>query len=421
RSLDRSMSREMTFLYDLSVATLDRALPILIERLLAAGLAPVFVVDELDKVDQLSQRIVKMVHYLKKLVAERAFFCFLTDRSYFEEMTQRGASRPYPVEYTYFTHRLFVTYQPRDFHAYLDELLLLPQPATPPGPPAAAPAPEVPRDVAIAQEGEVSEDETDRLFLSFVLLHQSQMHALDLHRRLAALNDGKDNVDLHPGEVRDRTSFMAAVIMQLAIEIVFEDPVLLDRLNREPEFGRLVNDALYYLSRCWACDPEIDLGDASEAKFCSYLEGRMGLEEEEEDDPTERAPVSAGNVKLLLGKVRELALLLSDRGRYGNAFQTLNRRREARGEKKIDASVMDLLSGSLGLPLLRQGDTWKFTWRFDSDGIPIESAVPEAAPSAALASAAEPASREVSSGSLDWKVYTDFIENFAKTLEDLTL
>ena len=82
-------------------------------------LAPVFVVDELDKVTGLSTRIVSMVHHLKKLVAENAFFCFLTNRSYFEEMLAESSGRPYPVEYTYYTHRLFVVFSPEDFERYL--------------------------------------------------------------------------------------------------------------------------------------------------------------------------------------------------------------------------------------------------------------------------------------------------------------
>ena len=40
RAQDRSISRETVFLFDFSIGTLDRALPILIERLLAAGIAP---------------------------------------------------------------------------------------------------------------------------------------------------------------------------------------------------------------------------------------------------------------------------------------------------------------------------------------------------------------------------------------------
>ena len=70
---------DTTFIPDLSLKTLDRILPTLLQRLRDAGLAPVLVVDELDKVEQLSKRLVAMIHFLKKLVAENVFTCFLTD------------------------------------------------------------------------------------------------------------------------------------------------------------------------------------------------------------------------------------------------------------------------------------------------------------------------------------------------------
>ena len=110
RQRSNAASREYRFIFDLSAATLDRVLPVLMDRLRNAGLAPVFVIDELDKVENLQERILGMVHFLKKLVAESAFFCFLTDRTYFEHVLSRGSTLAFPVEHTYYTHRLFVAY-----------------------------------------------------------------------------------------------------------------------------------------------------------------------------------------------------------------------------------------------------------------------------------------------------------------------
>ena len=45
-----------------------------------------------------AENIIDVVRHLKKLVAEQAFFCFLTDRTYFEELVQRSRDEPYPVE-----------------------------------------------------------------------------------------------------------------------------------------------------------------------------------------------------------------------------------------------------------------------------------------------------------------------------------
>ena len=120
-SRQRSLTREDLFIPNLSVGTLDRVLPVLIDRVREAGLAPVFVVDELDKVVGLSDRITEMVRRLKKFVAEYAFFCFLTDRSYFEEMRERTSNSPYPIEYTYFTNQVFVVSKHLDLHQYLGQ------------------------------------------------------------------------------------------------------------------------------------------------------------------------------------------------------------------------------------------------------------------------------------------------------------
>ena len=45
---ERTMKQELTFLPDTTTASLDRMLPGLVERIRAAGLAPIFVVDEAD-------------------------------------------------------------------------------------------------------------------------------------------------------------------------------------------------------------------------------------------------------------------------------------------------------------------------------------------------------------------------------------
>jgi energy-coupling factor transporter ATP-binding protein EcfA2 len=185
RSRERSVSREDMFLPDLSASTLDRVLPVLIQRLREAGLIPIFLVDELDKVTSLSDRIVVMVHRLKTLVAENAFFCFLTDRRYFEEMRNRAVEIPYPVEYTYYTHQLFMVFRPNDLHRYLTQVLALSE--------GEEPKPQQSQDLAL------SDDLADYPLLPYILLHQSQMHPIDLRRALAALRGPDGGLILRPG------------------------------------------------------------------------------------------------------------------------------------------------------------------------------------------------------------------------------
>ena len=119
RSSARSATREMSFMPDLSIATLDRFIPILVQRLQRAGLAPVFVVDELDKVPDLPRRMVRLLQELKKIFAETAFFVFITERRYFEELRRITSAGAYPPASTFFSHQLFVVYRPADLHRYL--------------------------------------------------------------------------------------------------------------------------------------------------------------------------------------------------------------------------------------------------------------------------------------------------------------
>ena len=89
---------DSTYMPDLSVKTLHRVMPELFERLLAAGLAPVFIIDELDKVDDLYERIHQLLDNMKKLFAERAFTCLLVDRGFYEQLhlkeeLERGVGR----------------------------------------------------------------------------------------------------------------------------------------------------------------------------------------------------------------------------------------------------------------------------------------------------------------------------------------
>ena len=137
-SRSRAVSRKELFIPDRTVATLEQVLPVLIERLRAAGCAPVFLVDELDKVENLENRFGPLLGRLKKLVAERAFFCFVADRSYFESLRAQSDTRSYSQEYTFFTQHLFVTYSPADYHEYFRQMLGLDEPdgLAPPASPA---------------------------------------------------------------------------------------------------------------------------------------------------------------------------------------------------------------------------------------------------------------------------------------------
>jgi len=237
---------EVLYIPDTSLATLERELPVLIERLHESGLSPVFAIDELDKVERLDDRMPEVIHHLKHLVTEGAFFCFLTDRDYYEGLRVRSRKNPYPREHTYFTDRLFLCYKPGQLRAYLNEIL------------------------------EISGSTEDRLggrLLPYALLHRTQMHPVDLRRELSRLDRGDGFLNLMVGDVRSRYGYRTAITLQLAIEQVVFDRDVRERLAQDSEFAQLLFDVLYYPFRQWqAGNAKLEVNKATLEK---YLNARM--------------------------------------------------------------------------------------------------------------------------------------------------
>lgn len=315
RKRARRVAREQQFTEDLSTATLDRVLPMLIERLREAGLAPVFVVDELDKVERLGTRILDMVRQLKKLVAENAFFCFLTNRSYFEHMLAEGVGKPYPKEYTYYTHRLFVALAAEDVERNLRERIPEPLPEGTGSIAELGPSPE-PEAVAAAA------------MLRWVLRHRSQLHAVDLERELAALRADGGEVTADSRALLSSPRNRIAATFQVAIELWMAQRPVRELMAERPELRRLLNDAMYYLSRLWIAGeetvalPPISVSSAGFNAFVKYMEGRTGRDEESPGEersgpapspPQEEGGLNGEDCEFLYGYVCLLADFLSDR------------------------------------------------------------------------------------------------------------
>jgi hypothetical protein len=300
RSRERSATREDLFIPDLGVATLDRVLPVLIDRLRAAGLAPIFVIDELDKVERLSTRIPEMVRRLKKLVSENAFFCFLTDRTYYEEMREREAKNPYSIEHTYFTHQLFIIFRHRDLHKFLHDILKAPE-----TPPDLAQAPPLAAGSVSDQGGNVQLEKDDCEVLPYVLLYAARMHSIDLRRELVRIRGEKGIVTLTAGAVQGGGRYGLELQMQVAIETLLDEEDMERELDRHPAFRRLAHDALYYLAERWEdADHRLELhSPGARLKFKKYLCSRMTTDPPEKTDVSK--PASAGKSASRTAKKRK--------------------------------------------------------------------------------------------------------------------
>jgi hypothetical protein len=270
RNSKRERSLDQVFIPDLTPRTLDRVLPTLVDRLREAGLAPILIIDELDKVTDLVERIDHLICYLKKLMAENVFSCFLTDRGYLEYLRMERGDHAYGRSSSYFSHRLLVTYAPQDVDAYLSELLE-------------------------AQDGPNDAAELDREVLKWVLRHRSQLHALTLSRELAAIRGDDGSLTIPPGALRTDFQYRIDVTLQMAIELRLYSKEVRGWLQRRQMMQQTLFDALYYLSRSWLRgDAGVDLTSVGRKRILDELAARMNLREAcGDDDAKQPQPGSA--------------------------------------------------------------------------------------------------------------------------------
>ena len=89
RTSRQEMRRELTLDIKWDIERLERDLPLLIKRVKDAGFAPIFVLDELDKVDDAMESLHRFLTLTKHIVTDQSAFMFLTNRDYYEKLTAR--------------------------------------------------------------------------------------------------------------------------------------------------------------------------------------------------------------------------------------------------------------------------------------------------------------------------------------------
>jgi hypothetical protein len=86
RTSRQEMRRELTMDIKWDIERLERDLPFLLKRVKDAGFAPIFVLDELDKVDQAWDSLHNFLKLTKHIVTDQSAFMFLTNRDYYERL-----------------------------------------------------------------------------------------------------------------------------------------------------------------------------------------------------------------------------------------------------------------------------------------------------------------------------------------------
>lgn len=191
-------TRRIKYSRDYSRKTLALEVPRLIDSLKNAGLFPVFIVDELDKYESLKTMLDPTLRHLKHFFGDRAMFCFLTHRQFFDELADEKLNRPTGVTTSWFGRNCFVEYSPWEVRRWLRDRLESALPTIP---------------------------QADRQLWELVLVGRATSNMMRLHHEVEWLEARYRSGAFKFGEVFDvaRRSIQVEATFQLVSELVLSD------------------------------------------------------------------------------------------------------------------------------------------------------------------------------------------------------
>ena len=264
RSRETVQKEEITFLPDTTVSGLVHRVLLLLRRLRQAGLVPVFVIDELDKVVNPVEPLNKLISALKFLFADEGFFCFLTDRSYFAEISLKNREQANTPLRTVYNLQMLVRYDTSSVREFLAKVIrpygMGSTPVTP----------------ALQAKAEA---------LSYILVCRSRMLLFELSRDLRSFSGTDKRFNLDFAEPLENRGHQLHLAVQLAIELVLTNEFVADRISRDPQFAQTIYDALYYPGNLWYADRrEVDYSREGLIKGISEMSGEpLTLDESDKD------------------------------------------------------------------------------------------------------------------------------------------
>jgi hypothetical protein len=224
----QSQQDERAYTLKADVESLIHRLPRLLQGLRQVGLHPVFVVDELDKVDP--ELVTYLVNNLKTQVTDQSFFCFLTDNA------SANAGEPATAKPRYLAHSLFWD------HVYLFQT---------------TPALHGYLQVFLAEDEAKAGIQREAVaVLRHILMLRAEHNTLRLHRALdQVLHEGLyARVDEDPQGFVDDPAIRLRLRFALATEWAMAE--LAAEINHEPRRLQLAKDVLYRPWRSWRDNEE---------------------------------------------------------------------------------------------------------------------------------------------------------------------
>ncbi|MFT4978822.1 MAG: hypothetical protein ACI8S6_004732, partial [Myxococcota bacterium] len=353
---DRSDTHKQAFEYnpDFSVNALPRMLPELVDQLWNVGLAPVFVIDELDKIDALegggaetlADKMKVLLNHIKSFVTEQSAFFFLVDRDYFEFVERSSRSRAYPIEHTYFNTRLYVSYQPTELRRFLD--------------------------MVTSYEDKLQHHLAQRM-ISDSMLYRSRLHFFSLRQQLQLLKLRTESGLLPPPDALMLSpEWYYPFIFQAAVERSLEGKAMQRRQKDNSYFTQLAIDVLYYPAHRWEAGESFRL---DEKEIRDWLQERLGVAEGVDSgallSPTDRDFLFSELEKVIgfLCSPQKLRELLEQ----APAPELLSGERTVIGDAWQRRQVSALLPPTIRPPLLQDHqDSSRYRWRCTPFGRPLE-------------------------------------------------
>lgn len=233
RSRETTEREEITFLPDTSVSALVHRMLLLLRRLRQAGLHPVFIIDELDKVAEPVEPLNTLTKSLKFLFADEAFFCFLTDRSYLGQLIRLNREQSNSQTRTTYTNQLLVHYDAASVHDYLRKVI---------------------RAFGVPPKADEHDLKADAEAFRYILICRSRMLLFDLSQDLTAFTGNENRLNVSFEAPRKNLGYQCHLAVQLAIELVLASEFVTGRISRDANFAQTIYDALYYPVSLWHAD-----------------------------------------------------------------------------------------------------------------------------------------------------------------------
>ncbi len=322
-----------------SLADLDRALPMLVSRMHQNGYAPIFVVDELDKVPEVARRLKGFMRQLKYFATDEAFFCFLTDRSYLETFEAELEHHHYPEEQTYYGHRVLIHYTPEFINRYVKDLF--------------EPTCQIRLDA-------------ETLLIRELVQFNSHCHPEEVRQFLnQGISTARPNdIRINEGSLWLVPGYRFTLYSNAILKFLYESSQCKHRLRQDKQFGSWVLDALYYFPQRW-----LQTGvQFTENDLIRYLAGQLGVKPSQmAEQPTESGILSKSELDFLMALARKFGEYLERPWIFTAAFV----KRAARDKAEGPFLAIELVISMLQRPLLVETTAESRKWEFDSFGTPI--------------------------------------------------